>query len=187
RVRRPLRRVADRPARQGAPVSATCEPHELRVHAAPWPLRSRAGPERPSRPFGALRRDQRMRVQAAAVVERSPSRVSHVSGESCVRHVRRRARARPQMACARTVDARMSDARPAAACDNGAPCTFAIPMPPIISVTNLSKTYASGFTALRSVDLEIRRGEIFALLGPNGAGKTTLISIVCGIVNATEG
>ncbi|HTL76480.1 MAG TPA: ABC transporter ATP-binding protein [Casimicrobiaceae bacterium] len=60
-------------------------------------------------------------------------------------------------------------------------------MPPIISVTNLSKTYASGFTALRSVDLEIRRGEIFALLGPNGAGKTTLISIVCGIVNPSAG
>ena len=58
---------------------------------------------------------------------------------------------------------------------------------PAISVENLSKTYASGFQALRSVSLEIRRGEIFALLGPNGAGKTTLISIVCGIVNATEG
>jgi ABC-2 type transport system ATP-binding protein len=60
-------------------------------------------------------------------------------------------------------------------------------MQPIISVANLSKTYASGFKALKNVDLEIRRGEIFALLGPNGAGKTTLISIVCGIVNATEG
>jgi len=60
-------------------------------------------------------------------------------------------------------------------------------MPPIISVTNLSKTYASGFSALRDVDLEIRRGEIFALLGPNGAGKTTLISIVCGIVNPSAG
>jgi len=60
-------------------------------------------------------------------------------------------------------------------------------MSPIISVSNVSKTYASGFTALRSVDLEIRRGEIFALLGPNGAGKTTLISIICGIVNASEG
>ena len=60
-------------------------------------------------------------------------------------------------------------------------------MQSIISVTNLSKTYASGFRALKNVDLEIRRGEIFALLGPNGAGKTTLISIVCGIVNATEG
>ena len=60
-------------------------------------------------------------------------------------------------------------------------------MPPIISVSNLSKTYASGFQALRNVNLEIRRGEIFALLGPNGAGKTTLISIICGIVTATEG
>ena len=60
-------------------------------------------------------------------------------------------------------------------------------MPPIIAVSNLSKTYASGFQALKNVDLEIRRGEIFALLGPNGAGKTTLISIICGIVNATEG
>ena len=60
-------------------------------------------------------------------------------------------------------------------------------MSPIISVSNLSKTYASGLSALKSVNLEIRRGEIFALLGPNGAGKTTLISIVCGIVNATEG
>jgi ABC-2 type transport system ATP-binding protein len=60
-------------------------------------------------------------------------------------------------------------------------------MPPIICVSNLSKTYPSGQSALRDVDLEIRRGEIFALLGPNGAGKTTLISIVCGIVNASEG
>jgi ABC-2 type transport system ATP-binding protein len=60
-------------------------------------------------------------------------------------------------------------------------------MPPIIVVSNLSKTYASGFHALREVNLEIRRGEIFALLGPNGAGKTTLIGIICGIVNATEG
>src|SRR5438034_11478843 len=60
-------------------------------------------------------------------------------------------------------------------------------MQPIISVSNLSKTYASGFRALRRIDLDIRRGEIFALLGPNGAGKTTLISIICGIVNATEG
>jgi ABC-2 type transport system ATP-binding protein len=57
----------------------------------------------------------------------------------------------------------------------------------IISVTNLTKTYASGFQALKSVSLEIRRGEIFALLGPNGAGKTTLISIICGIVNPTSG
>ncbi|MBQ0824286.1 ABC transporter ATP-binding protein [Microvirga sp. HBU67558] len=57
----------------------------------------------------------------------------------------------------------------------------------IIAVSGLSKTYASGFQALKSVDLEIRRGEIFALLGPNGAGKTTLISIVCGIVNPSTG
>jgi len=60
-------------------------------------------------------------------------------------------------------------------------------MHPIISVTNLNKTYASGFMALGDVDLEIRRGEILALLGPNGAGKTTLISIICGIVNPTSG
>ncbi len=60
-------------------------------------------------------------------------------------------------------------------------------MPPVISVSGLSKTYASGFHALKNVDLEIRRGEIFALLGPNGAGKTTLISIICGIVTATRG
>ncbi|MFL6547665.1 MAG: ABC transporter ATP-binding protein [Povalibacter sp.] len=58
---------------------------------------------------------------------------------------------------------------------------------PIISVTNLVKTYASGFHALKGVDLNIRRGEIFALLGPNGAGKTTLINIICGIVNPTSG
>src|SRR5213596_1749025 len=60
-------------------------------------------------------------------------------------------------------------------------------MPDIISVKNLSKVYASGFQALKNVNLDIRRGEIFALLGPNGAGKTTLISIVCGIVNASQG
>jgi ABC-2 type transport system ATP-binding protein len=58
---------------------------------------------------------------------------------------------------------------------------------PIISVSRLDKTYASGFQALKGVDLEIRRGEIFALLGPNGAGKTTLISVICGIVNPTSG
>jgi ABC-2 type transport system ATP-binding protein len=57
----------------------------------------------------------------------------------------------------------------------------------IISVSRLTKTYASGFQALKSVDLEIRKGEIFALLGPNGAGKTTLISIICGIVNPSGG
>jgi ABC-2 type transport system ATP-binding protein len=60
-------------------------------------------------------------------------------------------------------------------------------MQPVISIKNLSKTYASGFQALKSIDLEIRRGEIFALLGPNGAGKTTLIQIICGIVNASSG
>jgi len=60
-------------------------------------------------------------------------------------------------------------------------------MQPVISVRNLSKTYATGFQALKSVDLEIRRGEIFALLGPNGAGKTTLINIICGIANASAG
>jgi ABC-2 type transport system ATP-binding protein len=60
-------------------------------------------------------------------------------------------------------------------------------MSPIISIRGLDKTYASGFQALKSVDLDIRKGEIFALLGPNGAGKTTLISIVCGIVNASAG
>ncbi|WP_188260432.1 ABC transporter ATP-binding protein [Azospirillum tabaci] len=60
-------------------------------------------------------------------------------------------------------------------------------MQPIIQVRGLEKTYATGFQALKGVDLDIRRGEIFALLGPNGAGKTTLISTVCGIVNATAG
>ena len=60
-------------------------------------------------------------------------------------------------------------------------------MSPIISVSGLSKTYSSGFTALKNIDLDINRGEIFALLGPNGAGKTTLISIICGIANASTG
>jgi ABC-2 type transport system ATP-binding protein len=60
-------------------------------------------------------------------------------------------------------------------------------MQPIISIANLSKTYATGFRALKNINLDIRRGEIFALLGPNGAGKTTLIGIVCGILVATEG
>jgi ABC-2 type transport system ATP-binding protein len=58
---------------------------------------------------------------------------------------------------------------------------------PIISVTGLTKTYASGLRALDSIDLQIRRGEIFALLGPNGAGKTTLINVICGIVNPSSG
>ena len=57
----------------------------------------------------------------------------------------------------------------------------------IVKVAGLNKTYASGFAALKNVDLAIRRGEIFALLGPNGAGKTTLISIICGIVNPSSG
>src|SRR5712672_1601862 len=60
-------------------------------------------------------------------------------------------------------------------------------MQPIIAINALSKTYASGFQALKNINLEIGRGEIFALLGPNGAGKTTLIGIVCGIVNASAG
>jgi ABC-2 type transport system ATP-binding protein len=60
-------------------------------------------------------------------------------------------------------------------------------MQPVISVSDLSKTYASGFQALKTINLEIERGEIFALLGPNGAGKTTLISIICGIVNPGAG
>src|SRR6187401_955578 len=60
-------------------------------------------------------------------------------------------------------------------------------MQSIISIKDLTKTYAGGFEALKKTDLEIRRGEIFALLGPNGAGKTTLINIVCGIANASAG
>src|SRR5437764_7005714 len=60
-------------------------------------------------------------------------------------------------------------------------------MSPVISVSNLTKTYSSGFKALNNVSLDIRRGEIFALLGPNGAGKTTLISIICGIANPSQG
>ncbi len=60
-------------------------------------------------------------------------------------------------------------------------------MHPAISVNNVSKVYAGGFEALKKINLDIDHGEIFALLGPNGAGKTTLISLICGIVNATEG
>src|SRR4051794_18432041 len=60
-------------------------------------------------------------------------------------------------------------------------------MTPVVSIANLTKTYASGAPALKSINLEIRKGEIFALLGPNGAGKTTLINIVCGIVTASSG
>ena len=57
----------------------------------------------------------------------------------------------------------------------------------VLTVSGLSKTYATGFHALKNVNLEIRRGEIFALLGPNGAGKTTLINIICGIVKPSAG
>src|SRR4051794_35544818 len=60
-------------------------------------------------------------------------------------------------------------------------------MPPILSISKLTKTYESGHQALSEVDLAIEEGEIFALLGPNGAGKTTLISIVCGIVTPSSG
>ncbi len=67
------------------------------------------------------------------------------------------------------------------------PLHLIAPCMSIISVSNLSKTYPSGFTALKNINLDIRRGEIFALLGPNGAGKTTLISIICGLAVQTEG
>src|SRR5260221_3817713 len=60
-------------------------------------------------------------------------------------------------------------------------------MPPIISIKDVAKTYATGFQALKPVNLDIERSEIFALLGPNGAGKTTLINIICGIVTASTG
>ncbi|PKA42452.1 ABC transporter ATP-binding protein [Rhizobium sullae] len=60
-------------------------------------------------------------------------------------------------------------------------------MAPIISIRNLTKSYANGFVALKGIDLDVEKGEILALLGPNGAGKTTMISIVCGIVNPTGG
>jgi ABC-2 type transport system ATP-binding protein len=70
---------------------------------------------------------------------------------------------------------------------NSGPSAIAVSMQTVISVANLSKTYASGLKALRNISLDIRRGEIFALLGPNGAGKTTLIGIICGIVNPSEG
>ena len=60
-------------------------------------------------------------------------------------------------------------------------------MNPAISVSHLNKTYASGFQALKDINLDIRHGEIFALLGPNGAGKTTLINVICGIVKPSTG
>src|ERR1051325_11457498 len=68
-----------------------------------------------------------------------------------------------------------------------APAKAGADVRPVIAISGLTKTYASGFQALRGIDLEIRKGEIFALLGPNGAGKTTLISIVCGIVTPSSG
>lgn len=67
------------------------------------------------------------------------------------------------------------------------PSPYLDTMSPAISVSNLSKTYKSGFRALKDINLEIKQGEIFALLGPNGAGKTTLISVICGIVTASAG
>ena len=69
----------------------------------------------------------------------------------------------------------------------GPPLVSSPPMTFMLSVSQLSKVYEGGFTALKDIDLDIRRGEIFALLGPNGAGKTTLISIICGLVNASVG
>ncbi|HET7588095.1 MAG TPA: ABC transporter ATP-binding protein [Gammaproteobacteria bacterium] len=67
------------------------------------------------------------------------------------------------------------------------PLSAGDPAAVVLAVSDVSKTYSSGFTALKSINLDIRRGEIFALLGPNGAGKTTLINIICGIVNASTG
>jgi ABC-2 type transport system ATP-binding protein len=66
-------------------------------------------------------------------------------------------------------------------------CVNLAPVHPAISISNISKSYASGLEALRRVNLDIRKGEIFALLGPNGAGKTTLINIICGIVTPSSG
>src|ERR1700732_1643105 len=82
----------------------------------------------------------------------------------------------------------MRRCRPATAPNRNPLSSFLIiVMQSIICVSHLAKTYASGFHALHDINLEIRRGEIFALLGPNGAGKTTLISIICGIVNPSAG
>ncbi|BBB98207.1 ABC transporter ATP-binding protein [Bradyrhizobium elkanii USDA 61] len=87
---------------------------------------------------------------------------------------------RPYLGLTRIRSARAQSAR--------APPSRSLPcMSPIISVSNLSKTYGSGFKALKGINLDIVKGEIFALLGPNGAGKTTLISIICGIANPSEG
>jgi ABC-2 type transport system ATP-binding protein len=84
-------------------------------------------------------------------------------------------------------DKRFEFARGACQTDGAGKTPKVASMPPIISISNLTKTYASGLQALKRIDLEICKGEIFALLGPNGAGKTTLISIVCGIVTPTTG
>jgi ABC-2 type transport system ATP-binding protein len=82
----------------------------------------------------------------------------------------------------------MTQCRPATVPNRNPLSSFLIiAMQSIIRVSHLAKTYASGFHALRDINLDIRRGEIFALLGPNGAGKTTLISIICGIVNPSAG
>ena len=85
----------------------------------------------------------------------------------------------------------MQKAQPAVSCGSVLDTVTDSPsiesMHPAISVNNVSKVYAGGFEALKKINLDIDHGEIFALLGPNGAGKTTLISLICGIVNATEG
>src|SRR4026208_1095329 len=83
---------------------------------------------------------------------------------------------------------RNNDSRPVSPDSTSQPWNHrSLNMPAIISISNLSKRYASGLEALKCINLDIRKGEIFALLGPNGAGKPTLITIVCGIVNATAG
>src|SRR4051794_29289854 len=79
------------------------------------------------------------------------------------------------------------DRADASAQSSGRQASAASGMAPVISIRKLTKKYASGFQALQNIDLDIRRGEIFALLGPNGAGKTTLISIICGLVTPTSG
>jgi ABC-2 type transport system ATP-binding protein len=94
-----------------------------------------------------------------------------------VRHVLCRRRSRPAWPAAERIVAPIF----------GFAHALGVPVQPIISVSDLDKIYASGFQALRKINLEIRPGEIFALLGPNGAGKTTLINIICGIVNPTKG
>src|SRR5690606_2463142 len=94
---------------------------------------------------------------------------------------------RPQLCRCRILDPEAGNRQGVAASDGGLPQPRRSNMQPVVSISNLSKTYASGFQALKRIDLDIRSGEIFALLGPNGAGKTTLISIVCGLVRASTG